>query len=174
MAEFTAAVYQNEFLPDGGTDVNAIVTVAVQRRRVGRPDRRSGDAGEIIIVDTSGSMGRTKLEAAKAAASAAIDQILDGTWFAVVAGTHQAYLAYPPVRAGAGMVRMNPSSPVRGAPGDRPVPLRRRNGDGHLADAGRATVRLGADAGPEARDPAHRRREPQRDTRTADQRHRWR
>ena len=27
MAEFTAAVYQNEFLPDGGTDVNAIVTV---------------------------------------------------------------------------------------------------------------------------------------------------
>ena len=26
MAEFTAAVYQNEFLPDGGTDVNAIVT----------------------------------------------------------------------------------------------------------------------------------------------------
>ena len=27
MAEFTASVYQNEFLPDGGTDVNAIVTV---------------------------------------------------------------------------------------------------------------------------------------------------
>ena len=27
MAQFTAAVYQNEFLPDGGTDVNAIVTV---------------------------------------------------------------------------------------------------------------------------------------------------
>ena len=27
MAEFTATVYQNEFLPDGGTDVNAIVTV---------------------------------------------------------------------------------------------------------------------------------------------------
>ena len=28
MAEFSATVYQNEFLPDGGTDVNAIVTVA--------------------------------------------------------------------------------------------------------------------------------------------------
>ena len=27
MAEFTSAVYQNEFLPDGGTDVNAIVTI---------------------------------------------------------------------------------------------------------------------------------------------------
>ena len=55
-------------------------------------------------------MGRTKLEAAKAAASAAIDQILDGTLFAVIAGTHQAYLAFPPVRAGAGMVRMDPGA----------------------------------------------------------------
>ena len=27
MAEFAAAVYQNEFLPAGGTDVHAIVTV---------------------------------------------------------------------------------------------------------------------------------------------------
>ena len=33
MAEFSAAVYQNEFLPDGGTDVHAIVTVAHRRRR---------------------------------------------------------------------------------------------------------------------------------------------
>jgi von Willebrand factor type A C-terminal domain/von Willebrand factor type A domain len=41
------------------------------------------------------------------AAAAAVDQILDGTWFAVVAGTHQAYLAYPPVRTGTGMVRMD-------------------------------------------------------------------
>jgi von Willebrand factor type A C-terminal domain/von Willebrand factor type A domain len=106
MAEFTAAVYQNEFLPDGGTDVNAIVTVTC--RGAGTAGRTgAGDAGEIVIVDTSGSMGRTKLEAAKQAASAAIDQILDGTYFAVVAGTHQAYLAFPPVRQGAGMVRMD-------------------------------------------------------------------
>ena len=27
MAQFTAEVYQNEFLPPGGTDVHAIVTV---------------------------------------------------------------------------------------------------------------------------------------------------
>ena len=32
MAEFTADVYQNEFLPDGGTDVHAIVTIDVHRR----------------------------------------------------------------------------------------------------------------------------------------------
>ena len=49
----------------------------------------------------------TPLEAAKLAASAAVDQILDGTWFSVVAGTHQAYLAFPPVRTGTGMVRMD-------------------------------------------------------------------
>ena len=109
MAEFNAAVYQNEFLPDGGTDVSAIVTVTCTGAgEAGRSG--SGDAGEIIIVDTSGSMGRTKLEAAKIAAAAAVDQILDGTWFAVVAGSHQAYLAFPPVRAGAGMVKMEPGA----------------------------------------------------------------
>ncbi len=107
MAEFSASVYQNEFLPDGGTDVNAIVTIACSGAGLAG-QTGSGDAGEIVIVDTSGSMGRTKLEAAKLAASAAIDQIVDGTYFAVVAGTHQAYLAFPPVRAGAGMVRMDP------------------------------------------------------------------
>lgn len=106
MADFTADVYQNEFLPDGGTDVNAIVTVTC--RGAGAAGQTgAGDAGEIVIVDTSGSMGRTKLEAAKIAAAAAVDQVLDGTWFAVVAGSHQAYLAFPPVRTGAGMVRMD-------------------------------------------------------------------
>jgi hypothetical protein len=108
MAEFAATVYQNEFLPEGGTDVNAIVTVTCTNAgAAGRTG--SGDAGEIIIVDTSGSMGRTRMEAAKQAADAALDQIADGTWFAVVAGTHQAYLAYPPVRSGAGMVVMDPN-----------------------------------------------------------------
>ena len=106
MAEFSATVYQNEFLPDGGTDVSAIVTVtcagAGSAGQLG-----GGEAGEIIIVDTSGSMGRTRLEAAKVAAAAAVDQIDDGTWFAVIAGAHQAYLAFPSVRAGTGMVKMD-------------------------------------------------------------------
>ncbi len=56
MATFSADVYQNEFLPDGGTDVHAIVTVACTRRGRGRAVR-AGDAAEIVIVDTSGSMG---------------------------------------------------------------------------------------------------------------------
>lgn len=106
MAQFTSTVYQNEFLPDGGTDVNAIVSVsctgAGQAGRTG-----DGAAGEIIIVDTSGSMGERNMEAAKGAAITALDYILDGTWFAVVAGNHRAFLAYPMVQSGTGMVQMS-------------------------------------------------------------------
>ncbi len=109
MAEFTSAVYQNEFLPDGGTDVNAIVTIACSGAGVaGRTG--SGDAGEIVIVDTSGSMGESNMLAAKQAAMVALDHILDGTYFAVIAGNHKAYLAYPMVQTGPGMVRMSPQS----------------------------------------------------------------
>jgi hypothetical protein len=106
MAEFSSAVYQNEFLPDGGTDVNAIVTVrCTGAGAAGRTG--SGDAGEIIVVDTSGSMGTANMGAAKRAAMIALDNILDGTYFAVVAGNHRAYLAYPMVQSGPGMVVMN-------------------------------------------------------------------
>ena len=106
MAEFTSAVYQNEFLPDGGTDVNAIVTIrCTGAGSAGRTG--SGDAGEIVVVDTSGSMGVANMNAAKQAAMIALDNILDGTYFAVVAGNHKAYLAYPMVQTGAGMVRMD-------------------------------------------------------------------
>ncbi len=106
MAEFTSAVYQNEYLPDGGTDVNAIVTISCTGAG-SAGQTGSGDAGEIIIVDTSGSMGQSNMNAAKQAAMAALEYILDGTYFAVVAGNHKAYLAYPMVQTGAGMVRMD-------------------------------------------------------------------
>src|SRR6187200_2719577 len=96
MAEFTTAVFQNEFLPDGGTDVNAIVTIACKGAGTAGQSG-SGDAGEIIIVDTSGSMGPATMAAAKDAAQAALSEIVDGTWFAIVAGADRAMLAYPPV-----------------------------------------------------------------------------
>ena len=105
MATFTSTVYQNEFLPDGGTDVNAIVRLGVSG--AGRAGASGKAPGEIIIVDTSGSMGQINMAAAKNAAMTAIDTIADGTYFAVVAGTHEAYLAYPMVRTGRGMVEMN-------------------------------------------------------------------
>ena len=87
MATFSADVFQNEFLPDGGTDVHAIVTVTCSGAgEAGQTG--SGDAAEIVIVDTSGSMGGENIAAAKRAARAALDQMLDGMWFAVVAGSH--------------------------------------------------------------------------------------
>lgn len=109
MAEFTASVYQNEFLPDGGTDVNAIVTVTCSG--AGTAGRTGGgSAGEIIIVDTSGSMGPQTMGAAKQAAQAALAQIVDGTYFAVIAGSDRAMLAYPQVSSGPGMVPMDPTT----------------------------------------------------------------
>ncbi len=109
MTEFSAQVYQNEFLAGGATDVHAIVTVTCTGAgRAGQSG--SGEAAEIIIVDTSGSMSGSRIQAAQMAAAAALDQVLDGTWFAVVAGSHQARLAYPWLGGRIGMVQMNPAT----------------------------------------------------------------
>lgn len=109
MAEFTAEVYQNEFLPDGGTDVHAIVTVTCTNAGAAG-QAGAGDAGEIVIVDTSGSMGEVNIRAAQQAAAAAIDQIIDGTWFAVIAGNHEARMAFPAAVSELSMVQMDSAS----------------------------------------------------------------
>ena len=106
MAEFTATVYQNEFLPDGGTDVNAIVTVTCSGAGTAG-QTGAGAAGEIIIVDTSGSMGPDTMAAAKEAAQAALAEIVDGTYFAVISGSNRAQLVFPQVRSGPAMVPMD-------------------------------------------------------------------
>jgi VWA domain-containing protein len=106
MAEFTASVYQNEFLPDGGTDVNAIITVTCSGAGTAG-QTGAGAAAEIIIVDTSGSMGTDTMNAAKSAAQAALAEIVDGTWFAVISGSDHAELTFPPVSSGPGLVRMD-------------------------------------------------------------------
>lgn len=109
MAEFSAEVYQNEFLPDGGTDVHAIVTLTCSG--AGAAGHGSGgDAAEIVIIDTSGSMAGEKIRAAQQAAAAAIDQILDGTWFGVVAGTDGADRLFPYPNARSALVQMEPGA----------------------------------------------------------------
>jgi len=114
MAEFSATVYQNEHLPDGGTDVNAIVTITCVGAGVAG-QTGAGDAGEIIIIDTSGSMGDVDMEQAKQAAQAALAEIVDGTYFAVISGNGAAFLAYPHVRSGPGMVRMSRTTRAEGS-----------------------------------------------------------
>ena len=93
--DFTLDVFQNEFLPAGGRDVNAIVTVASGRLPAppGLPA-----AAEIIMVDCSGSMNdpAEKMAEAKTATGAAIDALRDGTSFAVIAGNEKAHAIYPP------------------------------------------------------------------------------
>ncbi|HVB44955.1 MAG TPA: VWA domain-containing protein [Streptosporangiaceae bacterium] len=93
---FTVDIFQNEYLPDGGRDVNAVVTVATSGEAAASPAADPGSA-EIIIVDCSGSMSapRTKIAEARAATAAAVDVIRDGVAFAVIAGTERAVAVFP-------------------------------------------------------------------------------
>jgi hypothetical protein len=97
---FTVQIEQNPYLPVGGRDVSAVVTVTADAEPTdGAPswsDSADGSA-EIIIVDCSGSMDfpPEKIHAARAATSAAVDVIRDGARFAIVAGTNTAWPVYP-------------------------------------------------------------------------------
>ncbi|SEG79995.1 von Willebrand factor type A domain-containing protein [Actinacidiphila yanglinensis] len=98
--QFSVDVYQNEYLPEGGREVNAIVTVTSTGGGTsgGRPlPGNPAAAGVVIMVDCSGSMEYppTKMRNAREATAVAIDALRDGVSFAVVAGTHQAREVYP-------------------------------------------------------------------------------
>src|SRR4051812_37514765 len=91
MTTFTAEVFQNEYLAEGATDVNAIVTVTATG------GARGASTAVIVIIDISASMTvpRQKIAAAKDATCAAIDCIRDGAEFAVIAGTDVARRVSP-------------------------------------------------------------------------------
>jgi hypothetical protein len=96
MSDFTVDISQNEYLPEGGDDVDAIITVTAPDTGLAAPTTNSGGA-EIIIIDCSGSMRspQTKIEQARAATAAAVDVIKDGVAFAVIAGTEKAVPIFP-------------------------------------------------------------------------------
>ncbi|MFI8321019.1 VWA domain-containing protein [Streptomyces sp. NPDC085529] len=97
--QFSVDVYQNAYLPVGGRDVDAIVTVTATGGGTSgaRGVTAGGPAGVVIVIDCSGSMNypAAKMEGARAATAAAIDTLRDGTSFAVVAGNHVATQVYP-------------------------------------------------------------------------------
>jgi hypothetical protein len=97
MSRFTADVYQNEFLPLGATEVDAVVTVTALDGAAAVATAGPIRAAEVVIVDTSGSMAvpPTKLKAARQATAAAVDAIRDGVEFAIVAGTDRATPVFP-------------------------------------------------------------------------------
>jgi len=97
VADFKAEVFQNEYLSDGATDVHGVVSVTCSGAGVAGQTAGT-EAAEIIIVDTSGSMDMppAKIAAARRAAKVAIEEIVDGTWFAVLSGHTIAQMVYPP------------------------------------------------------------------------------
>ncbi len=103
MADFTAEVFQNEFLPDGGTDLHAIVRVTSTGASSSGPSATvdPGSTAEVILIDTSGSMGRRGVAAAGEAAKAALAEITDGTLFSIVSGNGTAQIIYPYSHQGA-------------------------------------------------------------------------
>jgi hypothetical protein len=110
---FSVEVYQNEYLPEGGREVNAIVTVTstgggttggmpLPAAPAPAPVQDPGDgpvphAAVVIMVDCSGSMDYppAKMRNARDATAAAVDAIREGVAFAVVAGTHKAEEVFP-------------------------------------------------------------------------------
>ncbi|MEW2548225.1 VWA domain-containing protein [Streptomyces sp. NPDC047002] len=96
--QFRVDVYQNEYLPEGAREVNAIATVtATGGGTSGGPSGRGSEAAVVIMVDCSGSMDypSAKMRNAREATAAAVATLRDGVSFAVVAGTHVAKEVYP-------------------------------------------------------------------------------
>ncbi|MFC9008325.1 hypothetical protein ACFT44_36705, partial [Streptomyces microflavus] len=100
--QFSVDVYQNEFLPEGGREVNGIVTVTSTgggttggiplpgaAAAPGYGPGQAPSAAVVLMVDCSGSMDYppTKMRNARDATAAAIDTLREGTRFSVVAGT---------------------------------------------------------------------------------------
>ena len=77
MAQFTAEAFQNQYLSDGATDVHAIVRIDATGAAAS-PVASGQGAAEVIIVDTSGSMGERGIREGSLAAAAAIQET-DGT-----------------------------------------------------------------------------------------------
>jgi hypothetical protein len=96
-SDFTVEVFQNEYLPSGAREVNAIVTVTAPDSLPAAADTGGAGRAEIIIVDCSGSMDypHAKIVQARAATAAALDVVSDGVAFAVIAGTEVARPVYP-------------------------------------------------------------------------------
>ncbi len=86
-------VDHNPYLEEGDGTVDAIVTITVGNDVVAdKPPERL----EAIIIDCSTSMkAHGKFDAAKRATEAAINEMADGTYFTVIAGTEKAAAVYP-------------------------------------------------------------------------------
>ena len=94
ISDVSVTVDHNPYLAEGAGLVDAIVTIAVEDQMVvdKMPERV-----EAIIIDCSTSMKspQGKFDEAKRATAAAIKEMVDGTYFTIVAGTEKAVAVYP-------------------------------------------------------------------------------
>lgn len=90
--EFTVEIFHNEYLPEGGREVDAIVSVTGSGM-----ETSTVSSAHVIMIDCSGSMGDPsgKITAARVAVRAALDALPDGVLVAVVAGRHDARMVFP-------------------------------------------------------------------------------
>jgi len=92
-------VDHNPYLAEGTGTVDAIVSIAAGNDVAASASGLAAPADrvEAIIIDCSTSMLSpvAKFDAAKRATAAAIDELVDGTYFTIVAGTEKASFVYP-------------------------------------------------------------------------------
>ncbi|GAA4898858.1 von Willebrand factor type A domain-containing protein [Stackebrandtia albiflava] len=91
---FSIDVDHNEYLAEGDTVVDAVVTVTCHTD----PEPTGTTAGglaQVIMIDCSGSMTGSRIAEAKRATRAVIESLPDGVRFAVVAGATLGTMAYP-------------------------------------------------------------------------------
>jgi von Willebrand factor type A C-terminal domain/von Willebrand factor type A domain len=104
---FNAEVFQNPYLPQGATEVNAIMTITATGNEGIAIGQSPHSVNALptnqrlfgIICDTSGSMGGAKMIAAKEAIVKIIDLLPTDTAFFVVTGSSRAKLLIPVVNA---------------------------------------------------------------------------
>jgi hypothetical protein len=100
-------VFQNEYLPEGGRVVDAVLTVTTGDGPA-VPRAAKPTVAQVIMIDHSGSMAGANLVAAKKAARAAIDALRGGASFAIVAGDDKAKVLFPP----RGLATASPASRI--------------------------------------------------------------
>ncbi|MEH1167292.1 VWA domain-containing protein [Micromonospora sp. CPCC 205539] len=98
--QFSLEVNQNKYLPEGGREMHAILSVSGRETPAGDAAPARSDPArlaEVLVIDCSGSMADppTKMAAAQRATAAAIDVLPDGVRFAVIEGTERARVVYP-------------------------------------------------------------------------------
>jgi Mg-chelatase subunit ChlD len=97
---FNAEIFQNPYLSQGETNVNAIMTVsAAGTASTVAASTSSQEKLFGIIIDISGSMQGKKITAAKEALCQMVKLIPEGTHFFIVAGNTRARLVVPIVPA---------------------------------------------------------------------------